>query len=253
MKTAILKLKSFLSRAQQVYREKGIRYCFQSAVKKASRKVRRYYESNLELYVYKLLMNRSFVFQARTYSYFYHKYNTTWKGERAVEIPIVREIMRSTSGRVLEVGNVLSHYFKVDHDVIDKYEKGEGVVNEDVVDFRPLGKYDLILSISTLEHVGWDEKPRESGKILRAIRNLRDLLTPEGRLVVTLPLGYNPEMDGLLEEGRLGFSECFCLKRVSKNNEWKEVEWREICGSRYAYPFLGANGLVIGIIDNTER
>jgi hypothetical protein len=38
---------------------------------------------------------------------------------------------------VLEVGNVLSHYFPVHHDVLDKYEKAKGVINEDVVEFSP--------------------------------------------------------------------------------------------------------------------
>jgi hypothetical protein len=32
----------------------------------------------------------------------------------------------------LEVGNVLNHYFKLNHDVIDKYEKGKNVKNIDI-------------------------------------------------------------------------------------------------------------------------
>ena len=34
-------------------------------------------------------------------------------------------------------------------------------------------KYDLIVTISTLEHVGWDEEPRDPSKVLRAIENLK--------------------------------------------------------------------------------
>jgi cyclopropane fatty-acyl-phospholipid synthase-like methyltransferase len=51
------------------------------------------------------------------------------------------------------------------------------VINEDVVNFKSKKKYDLIVSISTLEHVGWDEKPM---KIPRAIENLKTLITPQG-------------------------------------------------------------------------
>jgi len=51
---------------------------------------------------------------------------------------------------------VLSHYFAVKHDIVDKYEIAPSVVNEDLVNFKPGKKYDLIVSISTLEHVGWD-------------------------------------------------------------------------------------------------
>jgi hypothetical protein len=38
--------------------------------------------------------------------------------------------------------------------VLDKYEQAPGVINEDVVSFSPPQKYDLIVSVSTLEHVG---------------------------------------------------------------------------------------------------
>src|SRR5579872_7186960 len=75
----------------------------------------------------------SFEFRGKTYLYFWHRYNATWRNERAVEIPIAREfIAQSRGGNVLEVGNVLSHYGPVQHDVLDKYEKAEGVINEDV-------------------------------------------------------------------------------------------------------------------------
>lgn len=93
------------------------------------------------------------------------------------------------------MGNVLSNYFSVNHDIVDKYEKSYGVINHDIVDFNPDKKYDLIVSILTLEHVGWDEIPKEPTKILSAIKNMIALLEPEGKIVVTLPLGYNPEMD----------------------------------------------------------
>jgi hypothetical protein len=58
--------------------------------------------------------------------------------------------------------------------VADKYEVSPGVINKDIVEFVPPQKYDLIVSISTLEHVGWNEQPREPTKLLRAIEHLRD-------------------------------------------------------------------------------
>ncbi len=44
---------------------------------------------------------------------------------------------------------------------------------KDIVEFVPQDKYDLIISISTLEHVGWDEQPQKPGKLLQAIDHLR--------------------------------------------------------------------------------
>ena len=83
-------------------------------------------------------------FKGEEYKYFYHHHNTNSNNERAVEIPIVCKLMNEYKYfELLEIGNVLSHYFNLDHDVVDKYEKAEGVINEDVVDFHPSKKYDL--------------------------------------------------------------------------------------------------------------
>ncbi|HOV33266.1 MAG TPA: methyltransferase domain-containing protein [Candidatus Hydrogenedens sp.] len=147
------------------------------------------------------------------------------------------------------MGNVLSHYFHIEHDVVDKYEKAEGVINEDVVNFRSSKKYDLIVSIYTLEHVGWDENPREPEKIFKAIENLETLLSPGGKIVITLPIGWNQELDRFLREGKLKFDKQYCFKRISKDNEWVETNLKDICELKYGKPFYNANGLVIGIIE----
>ena len=58
-----------------------------------------------------------------------------------------------------------------------------------------------IVSISTIEHVGWDETPRDPNKIPRALENLTTrCLAPGGEIVVTLPIGYNTYLDKLLKE-----------------------------------------------------
>ncbi|MEW5762762.1 MAG: hypothetical protein AB1776_06150, partial [Bacillota bacterium] len=201
---------------------------------------------NLERYSEAFL----FEFRGRKYHYFFHYYNRTWENERAVEIPIVWEIVKEFQGRrVLEVGNVLAHYFPVAHEILDKYEKAPGVLNKDVVEFIPAGKYDLIVSISTLKHVGWDEEQQEPEKVLRAVEVLKEALAPGGQMVVTLPVGYNPEMDKMLADGRLSFNECYGLKRISAANEWVEVPWQEVLGLEYGKPYPCANGLVVGIIE----
>src|SRR5581483_2472937 len=151
--------------------------------------------------------------------------------------------------RVLEVGNVLSHYFPVRHDVLDKYEKSPDIINKDITAFKTAKKYDLIIGISTLEHVGWDERPRDPGKIARAVASMRSLLAPGGRIVLTLPLGYNPHLDRMLDRKQIRFSEARYLKRVSRDNRWIETEWAGVRGSRYNSPYPFANALVIGWLE----
>lgn len=200
-------------------------------------------------------LTHRFTFQGSIYNYFYHEYHLTWNCERAVEIPIIWEIVKKYNGkRILEVGNVLSHYFSINHDILDKYEKANGVINQDVVDFRPNKKYDLIVSISTLEHVGWDEKPQDDMKILKAIQNLKSILAQNGKIVVTLPLGYNNVMDNLIRNGDIQFTKMFCLKRISNdNNKWIEVSWKDVQYARYNYPFPRANGLIVGVIEKPSE
>ena len=149
-------------------------------------------------------------------------------------------------GRVLEVGNVLSHYFPVRHELVDKYERGRKVRNLDVLEVGGGEKYDLIVSISTLEHVGWDEEPKDPEKVIRAVHHLTDQLArPGGRLVVTMPLGYNPPLDRLLAQGAVPFTRTTYFRR-SGPTTWHEATWDEVAGCRYGEPWPAANGLVIG-------
>lgn len=192
--------------------------------------------------------SKTFVFDGRQYLYLYHFYNKTWKNERGIEIPIFRELLLRHQGeRILEVGNVLAHYFPIHHDVVDKYEVAPGVINQDIVEFVPPRKYDLIVSISTLEHVGWDEQPQEPAKLLQAIDHLRETcLAPSGTIVVSLPIGYNNYFDALLENSKTLFTTQHFLKRVSKKNYWVETDWENCRDVKYGR-FL-ANALVIGLI-----
>ncbi len=239
---------NFLTGVKKAFQQKGMRYSVGVTIKTVI------YDWVKELFLYQYYKtfrsSRTFKFRGETYHYFYHVYNMTWKNERTVEIPIICKVVTKYCGkRILEVGNVLSHYFQVNHDILDKYDKTRGLINQDVVDFNPPQKYDLIISISTLEHVGWDEKPREPMKILRATENLRSLIVSGGRIIVTLPLGYNTELDGLIIEGKLPFTEWYFMKRISRDNRWVEVDWIDVRKAKYAGPFLGSDCIVIGVIE----
>ena len=191
----------------------------------------------------------SFVFRGETYAYFHHPYNHTWAIERAVEVPMVRRLVeRASPHATLEVGNVLGHYFPRHHDVVDRFETGDGVVNQDVIEYRPDKRYELIVSISTLEHVGWDDHPRDPNKVLQAVRHLASLLTPTGTLLFTAAVGYSPFLDELAETGEPAEVAYRCMKRVSSDNRWVEATWNEVRGSKYDFPYPGANGLLIGTL-----
>jgi SAM-dependent methyltransferase len=146
---------------------------------------------------------------------------------------------------VLEVGNVLGHYgTERRRDVIDKYERFPGVLNTDVLDFRPEHLYDLIVSVSTLEHVGWDEEPRDPERAAGAVERLRELLAPGGLLVVTVPVGYHPQLDLAIREGRARFDEVAALRHEG-SGRWREVAPNDVWDLAYDRLLYEAGGLLV--------
>jgi len=189
---------------------------------------------------------KTFTFQGSRYRYFASVYNETWKNERAVEVPLAMSELRAAAGkRVLEVGRVLDHYVRTHHDTVDRYEAGPRVLNVDIGSFRPEAPYDLILSISTLEHVGWDERPRDPTKAIRAIRHICSLLSPGGTFFMTVPIGSHPSLDEYLRASPVEFETMFYLKRITAGNDWVEVDRDTAHACTYGQPFPYANAIVI--------
>jgi len=194
------------------------------------------------------LMGEKFRFNGIEYEYFDHQYNETKKKERAVEIPIAWDVVQRYQGKsILEVGNVLGHYFSIQHEVLDKYEISPGVINEDVTVFNPSKKYDLIMSISTLEHVGWEETPQDTSKIFPALNNLKTLLADGGELFMTIGLGQNNDLDQFIIDGKIKFNKKFYMKRP-ENFVWIETDENIMSNRLYNSPYCSANQLFIGII-----
>jgi hypothetical protein len=191
---------------------------------------------------------RTFIFRGRSLRYFYHRYNDAWRTERTVEIAIaVDALQRFRTCRVLEIGNVLQHYHpEHNHVVVDKYEKASKVLNVDVLDYESEKLFDLIFTISTLEHVGWDEHPRDPEKPIRAIRHLKTLLAPDGRLLVTIPLGYNEYLDRAIEKGCGDFDRVTYLARRTQSGRWEQQQYSHAIKHRgYNNPYPGAAAVAV--------
>jgi hypothetical protein len=164
----------------------------------------------------------SFRWSGTDLDYFDHPYNTTAINERAVEIPIALTFLaRHGHGVGLEIGNVLGHYGITGHDIVDLYELGPGVRNIDVFDVT--GRRDWIVSISTIEHIGWDHGPIDPEAAIGAIKHLRSLLAPDGHLLVTVPLGHHPHLDGEIIHGTLEPTEETTYVRVGDRG-WEPAE-----------------------------
>jgi hypothetical protein len=188
-----------------------------------------------------------FTFRGHELPYTLHRYNNAYRNERTVEISIAKWFLsRADNGRVLEVGNVLAHYGMTGQTVLDKYETVPGVLNDDIVDYSPEQPFDTVLAVSTLEHVGWDEQPREPEKVFRAFESVRNSVAPGGKLLVTVPIGHNKALDGGLRDGVLKFQQETWLVRTGRNNVWREADRDEALSKEYGRPFRNANAIFVG-------
>ncbi|MGH2875633.1 MAG: class I SAM-dependent methyltransferase [Solirubrobacteraceae bacterium] len=194
------------------------------------------------------ILSDTFVLEGRTYPLFLHETGMTWRSERIVEVPIGLEALQAAPDqtRVLEVGNVLRQYRPDSrHTVVDKYERAPGVINQDAETFTG-GPYDAIISLSTIEHIGWDETSRDPAKIPRVIERLRSLLAPGGRLTVTVPHRWNRDLDELLAADALPFDTVSYLQRLDfSNRHWRQVQRADIERIWYGHPYVGANAVAI--------
>jgi len=205
----------------------------------------------LYLSVRYLRPEKYFTYNGKKYQYLISRYNYSWKNERTVEVPLIyyHVLKVKKNKNILEIGNVLSHYYKIDHDIVDKYEKAPGVINEDVVKFKSNKKYDLIIAISTLEHVGWDERPQEPKKITPTLRHLRTLLKKDGKILITLPIGYyNPFLNSEIVSEKLKLNKRYYMRRTSILNKWEQVKLDEVKDVKYNSTFPNANAILVGEI-----
>jgi len=162
--------------------------------------------------------------------------------ERTIEIPLIwDEVIKYSPSEVLEIGNVLGQYIKRSHDVIDLQEQGTGIITGDIRTYQSEKKYKLIVSITTLEHVGDGRDGHDVDElgIINAINNMLGLLTDSGRIIFTVPVGHNPYMDNLFKEQKIVCDNIYAYKRIDALNNWLRLPYEDIKNSELYVPYWG--------------
>jgi len=201
-------------------------------------------------YRHRLFRDRTFTLFDQQLPYFIHHYNATWRNERCIEIAAAAHFLKQWSdAEFLELGNVMSYYMTHQHYVVDKYERSPGVHNIDFSQFIPPKRFDGFISISTIEHIGWDEKPREAEKVRRCIDKIDSCVKSKEKVFVSFPLGYNEYLDDLVIRRELPFQSSASLVRVDDAQNWMEVELNQALQPehRYGCRFQGANACFFGL------
>ena len=183
------------------------------------------------------------------------RYNNSWDNERSIEVPIIQEAYESLGIskfnkdeiNILEIGNVLKNYEpKLKHDVIDKYEKGSGIKNVDFLDYKTPKKYDYIFSISTFEHIGFDYGEKsDPTKALKALRKIHTMLKPKGKAYITIPAGFNIELDKKVVKGIKGYNTIAFKRTCNWGNAWEQCSVAKAAKCKYGEPFPNANAVFV--------
>lgn len=130
--------------------------------------------------------------------YLTHLYNITYLTERRVEVPIASHFIAQQDDPAagIEVGNVLGHYSRREHMVIDRdeppawYQTHQEYLNHDLFDLDiPRHYAPWVVSLSTVEH---------TVDPIAAILRLQEM-APRG--LVTFPTGVALPLDTALRGG----------------------------------------------------
>ena len=226
---------------------------------------------------------RTFTFKGKELYYNRIKFNNPT--ERAVEISIAFDFIANLKNpqKILEIGNVLSHYENSlsenigirSRRIVDKFEVDLGVENQDLMSLPSAEKYDAIVSISSVEHVGQGDDPsggygeqiqyRDLEGPLKAIAKIYDLLAIDGKALITVPFGKLTDAEWYIQ-----FSQEYLdvlwkkygipkdaisanyLKLIDRETVdekhymlWKEVNALELSDSEYGWPWSQANGIAV--------
>lgn len=201
-----------------------------------------------------ILEQTSFNLHGVDLAYTMAAYNMTRHSERAVEVSAALHLYgtaRAHGGEVLEIGAVLPHYLRRwpanNHTCVDLYEQGHSIINENVLTWEPPHQYDLIICISTLDHLNG---PME---LWLALERMKSWRKPGGLLFVTLPanqpesVGGGPWLDALLRgpgapSHALEASDMWRLDKVDPMQHlWEEVTGTKESPRGYNSPTYFAN------------
>ena len=163
------------------------------------------------------MLTETFTYHGVELPYLRHMYNLTFFNERAVEVPIAHWWLaqRPHLEEVgVEVGNVLSHYSRRNHLVMDLNEppawyqelSGQPYLNADILEVRENTRTPWIVSLSTIEHT---ENP------LYALSVMKAMVVDGGRLLCTFPTGVRPELDEWLMDGAPSMTRACTIARIN--------------------------------------
>lgn len=199
------------------------------------------------------------------------------QNERVIEIPWALSHFKEQV-RVLEIGPVAAqeNYIEMLQHLNIKELHGLDITEKEVPGFKmkfedirgttyPANYFDLVLCISTIEHVGRDNKfynptkefDREESGDIKAIKEMARILNPGGSLLLSVPYGkYNDEgwfvnysekyLSRLIDNSNLKLHEERYFNYVIGNG-WYECDKKDLKEVTYRYGYDYKNKYLIAL------
>ena len=147
--------------------------------------------------------------------------------ERAIEIPLAIDFLShyALEGSITELGCVLPYYIlkRASHAVYDLTDDHPQCIKRDI---RTLGDDELkgvIVSISTLEHLGLPEYGIEEGHADEGVSLLKQVIANAHKYFITVPIGYNKVLDDFILSNS-GLGEYYITRIKQNPEEWGVVD-----------------------------
>lgn len=175
--------------------------------------------------------------------YFNHHYNGTIHNERAIELVLAERYIHQYKP-IIEIGAVMPYYGFSSHETYDPFDAHPSAIKKFAEEIDITNKN--ILSVSTIEHFGEGDcvsiyKGVEGNKSFLFLNKL-NLLAKS--YFVTLPIGWNKEMDKSIKDNISKFSWVGYFK-TNNSPSWeicKDIE--KITSFEYGRPFTSANSII---------
>jgi hypothetical protein len=165
-------------------------------------------------------------------------------GERTIEVPIAREFIAAVAasgrmGDLVEVGAVMPYYQTdpVTWPVVDPYDPYRHSIREDAADVDYRGR--IVLSISTIEHIGLCEYGNTAPAPRKAIMVFGSIVRHAAAYLVSWPVGHNALLD---DHARQTMYPRFVYRQCSPDNRWEQIAER--WDFEYGDPYPYGNGVV---------
>ena len=76
-----------------------------------------------------------------------------------------------------------------------------------------------------------------------AMKKIISLLKPGGIAIITVPLGYNTEIDEIIKNNRILFKEKYFLERINIFNKWRSTNIERALQLKYGQRYAAANSV----------